>query len=486
MRVETLYGGTSKHTDIKRLEKGGSIASFPSIIVATPGRLLDHLENTTLYHSHHQNRDGRSSMQPPLTFKQILKTRTKVVVLDETDRLLDMGFRNDIQKVLRNVPPKQERQMLLFSATLPNDLQQIMRETMKPDYVTVDCRGSEGDNGETPAIHQIQQHHVVLSKSSLLTGSLQILHHTLESTPNAKIVAFFPTARLVSLYHALLSSTPLFAKSKTPLIEIHSRLSQPARTKNANRFRPLQRGVLLTSDVSARGVDYPDVSHVIQFGIPADRETYIHRLGRTGRAGKKGEGILILSPMEEEFLSELNDIPIPRHEALTELLNDEDAKTAMNTALQPVRTRIAAEDEHQSSYHDDNKKSLLSILSKAHQAMIGFYKGILPKLGRTNRNLDEMMEFINAFSMQCGVSIPPALDERLVQKLGLGRIKGIRTKKRTFVERGGRGGGRGGGGRGRDRNQQDRGFDNHGGNGWNNRQRHESDNSGRQQRWNGR
>merc|ERR1719499_2684328 len=119
-------------------------------------------------------------------------------------------------------------------------------------------------------------------------------------------MVFFTTARATQLY------SELFCQSRLPVLEIHSRKSQAHRNRCADQFRSSQSGIIFSSDVSARGLDYPDVTTVIQVGIPSSREQYIHRLGRTGRAGKSGRCILLLHDFEEFFLRQLQDLPLER------------------------------------------------------------------------------------------------------------------------------------------------------------------------------
>jgi ATP-dependent RNA helicase MSS116 len=130
-----------------------------------------------------------------------------------------------------------------------------------------------------------------------------------------KIVVFFPTARMVSFFAEFLNDGLEF-----PAIELHSKKSQSSRNTSSSSFRQAKNAILFTSDLSARGVDYPDVTHVIQVGLPESREQYIHRLGRTARAGKEGSGLLVLLPFESSFLSELKGLEvIPNDELLSGL-----------------------------------------------------------------------------------------------------------------------------------------------------------------------
>lgn len=340
LSCQVMFGGTDMKKDINALNK-----SIPTILVATPGRLLDHLENTVL-------KNGRS-------FGRDMMSSTPILVLDETDRLLDMGFRREISKIVSYLPKREHRQTFLFSATVPKELKQIMSENMRRDYVEVDCiAGGEGDHPD--GVHTnalVDQTHIVLpSFDRYVSSVVQIVQMSMREDPTShKLVVFFPTARLVGFF-ADFFNTGLGIE----VIELHSRKSQGHRNKASDTFRNAKRGVLFTSDVSARGVDYPNVSGVIQFGIPESREQYIHRLGRTGRAGKAGQGLLVLAPFESKFIkSELKELKIPENSKVSELMARPVDEGVMN-AIQPVFQRIKTGD---------------SVLSKsaeqAYQAFLG-------------------------------------------------------------------------------------------------------------------
>jgi ATP-dependent RNA helicase MSS116, mitochondrial len=234
MTVQVMFGGTNMKRDITRLSQ-----KTPTILVATPGRLLDHLQSTRIG----SKRFGKDIM-----------SKTPIVVLDETDRLLDMGFRQEITKILGYMPQPQERQTLLFSATIPPDLKVVMSQNMKKDFVEVDCI-NDGD-ASTHTNAQVQQSHLIIPSDSGRSVScvvelvrLAIKQFDTPQTP-AKIVVFFPTARLVNFY------AELFNEGKVlpfPVLELHSKKTQSYRNRVSEDFRNAKQGVLFTSDVSARG-----------------------------------------------------------------------------------------------------------------------------------------------------------------------------------------------------------------------------------------
>lgn len=246
MSVQVVFGGTNIKTDQNKLNK-----KLPTILVATPGRLLDHLQSTEV----------KVAGQGSRKFSQIM-SETGILVLDETDRLLDMGFRIEIAKVLKYLPSCQQRQTLLFSATIPPELKAIMAENMKRDYVEVDCIND--NNAGSSTAQNVQQSHVILPSDGMdgyARSVVGVVMHALNQPDedNHKIVVFFTTARMVAFFAAVFNDG-----LNVPVIEIHSKKSQSYRNNASSTFRSATKGVLFTSDVSARGVDYPDVTQVIQ------------------------------------------------------------------------------------------------------------------------------------------------------------------------------------------------------------------------------
>jgi ATP-dependent RNA helicase MSS116 len=210
-----------------------------------------------------------------------------------------------------------------------------------------------------------------------------------------KIIVFFATANETKLGAAVLGSAGVGS-----ILEIHSRKSQPAREKAAASFRAAPRAIMCTSDVSARGVDYPDVTLVIQVGLPASREQYIHRIGRTGRAGKGGQGMILLGAHESAYArSMLNGLPIE-----TPVAVPVDAATSATIA----RAMRSVPDE---------------VRAKAYQAWLGFHNSERSKLKWTDT---ELVRRANEYATAVlGLSEPPPLDPRTVGKMGLKGVPGL-------------------------------------------------------------
>jgi len=412
LSCQVMYGGTKMGRDVNLLNK-----RLPSFLVATPGRLLDHMENTRLT-------DGRK-------FGYDVMRETQILVLDETDRLLDMGFRNEIKKILAYLPKQENRQTLLFSATVPQELKKIMAENMKKDYIEVDCI-HDGGNNPDGGVHTndlVKQTYTVLpNMQSQVTAVVQLVKMQMEKDPNHKIVVFFSTARMVG-YFASFFNIGL----GIDVIEIHSKKSQGYRNKASEKFRTAKRGALFTSDVSARGVDYPDVTSVIQVGLPENREQYIHRLGRTGRAGKEGEGILVLAPFEAKFVHELKNIEISENKEASELINGEiDPQTSKS--IEKAMMRIRSGDA-----------TLTTSAEQAYAAFIGYYKGQMKRT--TIRLTDDLVSTANTLAKVMGLKEIPGIPKRTIGKMGLKGVKGlvIMSEAEFRAKKGGPGGGRGGG-----------------------------------------
>jgi ATP-dependent RNA helicase MSS116 len=231
LRVQCVVGGASADKDRRGL------AHAPDVLVATPGRLLDHLESMPR-----------------------LLAGVRCLVLDEADQLLDMGFRPAILRILAGLPPPAARQTLLFSATLPADVEGIAALALRPDRRRlVDTVGAE----EATHLHVPQE--AVVCRPQAQAAELWRLVEEASAEPDHKVVVFFPTARQTQLF------AEAFAALGAPPLEMHSRRSQGQRTRVSDAFRAGSGLVMFSSDVSARGMDYPDVTAVIQVGAPSRR-----------------------------------------------------------------------------------------------------------------------------------------------------------------------------------------------------------------------
>ncbi|KDP28500.1 hypothetical protein JCGZ_14271 [Jatropha curcas] len=361
--AQVVMGGTRLALEQKQMQ-----ANPCQILVATPGRLRDHTENTAGFATRLMG--------------------VKVLVLDEADRLLDMGFRKDIEKIIAAIP--KQRQTLLFSATVPEEVRQICHFALKRDHKFINTveEGAEETNS------QVRQTHLVAPLDKHFPLLYVLLKDHIADNIDFKVIIFCTTAMVTRMVADLLGELSLNVR------EIHSRKSQSYRTKVSDEFRKSNGLILVTSDVSARGVDYPDVTLVIQVGLPSDREQYIHRLGRTGRKGKEGQGILLLAPWEESFLSTIKELPITKASVPSV---DPETKKKVERALSRVEMK--------------SKEA-------AYQAWLGYYNS--SKL--VGRDKYRLVELANEFSRSMGLDNPPAIPKLVLGKMGLRNIPGLRSK----------------------------------------------------------
>jgi ATP-dependent RNA helicase MSS116 len=211
-----------------------------------------------------------------------------------------MGFRQELEKIMEYMPQQKQyndsvRQTLLFSATFPDVMKDITKLAMRNDYQFIDTLDEDEDDTNV----QVVQKSLVTPLEHHLIALEHILNdHIQEQTSQGqkyKIIVFFTTARVAGFMAELFRADPRYPHyNNDTLLEMHSRKSQSYRMKTAKQFTEKSNIVLFSSDVSARGVDYPDVTAVLQLGAPSDKAQYIHRLGRTARAGNSGVGIVSL------------------------------------------------------------------------------------------------------------------------------------------------------------------------------------------------
>jgi ATP-dependent RNA helicase RhlE len=257
LRATVVYGGVDISPQMKILHGG------VEILVATPGRLLDHL---------HQ--------------KSVNLSRVEILVLDEADRMLDMGFIPDIKRILAVLP--KQRQNLLFSATFPDEVRRLSKEMLRsPVTIEVAPRNAPADL----VTHQV---HLVplLKKRSLLVRLIR-------SRDMRQALIFVRMKRDANRLARQLQQDGIVAK------EIHSDRTQTERMQALEEFKQGKVPVLVATDIAARGIDIEELPFVINYELPHTPEDYVHRIGRTGRAGLPGEAISLVSPEEMKFLEDI-------------------------------------------------------------------------------------------------------------------------------------------------------------------------------------
>ena len=260
VRVLAVYGGQPYSPQINQLKRG------VDIVVGTPGRLLDLLER-----------------------KVLNLGDVKTVVLDEADEMLNMGFIEDVEAILAATPAK--RQTALFSATLPPRIRHLADRFMHdPQAVTI--------KHTTLTVLATEQRYYLVNESDKLNAVMNLLE-----VENMTSVLIFARTRAET---ARLASE--LSQRGFPAEAIHGDLDQNARERTLGRFRQNQVKVLVATDVAARGLDIDDISHVINYQLPDDPEVYIHRIGRTGRAGKTGIAISLFTPREKRRLRDIESL----------------------------------------------------------------------------------------------------------------------------------------------------------------------------------
>ena len=266
-RTSTLYGGVSIKTQIDKLKKG------VDIVVATPGRLLDHLDKRTLDLS-----------------------ELEVLVLDEADRMLDMGFIRDIKKILKFLPKK--KQNLLFSATFPKEIQALADSLLNsPKRIQVASSNATAD--------KVVQVVYPVDKSR----KRELLTYCIKEEGWFQVLVFSRTKHGANKLASQLSKEGINADA------FHGNKSQSQRTRALKDFKDSKTQVLVATDIAARGIDISLLPQVVNFDLPYVPEDYIHRIGRTARAGQEGKAVSLVSADEHKLLSDIERLlkqEIPR------------------------------------------------------------------------------------------------------------------------------------------------------------------------------
>ncbi len=262
LAMALLIGGVSLVEQEKRLDRG------VDVLIATPGRLLDLYER------------GR-----------ILLADTKILVIDESDRMLDMGFMPDVERIVGLLP--RSRQTLFFSATMPPEIRRLADKFLSnPKEVTV----------SPPATAAETVSQAVVAAPSLPKDKRAVLRDLLRQDDVASALIFCNRKRDVGILYRSL------ARHGFPAAELHGDLAQPVREQTLKRFKDGEIKLLVCSDVAARGLDIPKVSHVINFDVPANPEDYIHRIGRTGRAGRSGQAFMLATREDRKSLAAIQSM----------------------------------------------------------------------------------------------------------------------------------------------------------------------------------
>ncbi|KAJ3256244.1 hypothetical protein HK103_005607 [Boothiomyces macroporosus] len=366
LNVQIAVGGTGRMQSLNRI-----LNQKTDILIATPGRLNDILGT--------EKGLQRKFMD------------LNVLIFDEADQLLDMGFQREIDQILSNLPPPNKRHTFMFSATLSPEIRQIAKASLSEGYKDIDTVPAN----EVDTHMKIRQSYLVAPHKDHFYLIQEIIQKHKESTPSSKIIVFFPTTKLVTFAKSILESA-----LSMDIMEIHSRLTQQQRVRVSDKFRKSRSSVLFTSDVSARGVDYPGVTLVLQVGLPSSRDQYIHR---TGRAGKEGESVLVLSPYEENYLKCVTDLPIRKELRYSLNRNGRDSKI-----IESISKAIQNADQLEK----------LEIFT----SMLGYQ---ISKLEISKIRKDTCIEGVSHFCQGYLEMELPAIPLKLVDNLGLRNVPGV-------------------------------------------------------------
>ncbi|MBW0454744.1 MAG: DEAD/DEAH box helicase [Candidatus Kinetoplastibacterium crithidii] len=260
LRVATIVGGMPYKAQIKALSKR------IDILVATPGRLIDQMQS------------GRVNLK-----------NVHTLVLDEADRMLDMGFIDDIQTIVAELP--QEKQTMLFSATIDNSIMNLAKQMMNnPERISLNNNKQSHNNIEQKLIYVDDYKH-----------KIKILQHLLSKENLDQAIVFTSTKRGADDLSNHLSDNGFAVAA------LHGDMNQRQRTKTLSQLQKKQLQILIATDVAARGIDIQGISHAINFDLPMQAEDYVHRIGRTGRAGRNGEALTLATHAEKHKIRKIEN-----------------------------------------------------------------------------------------------------------------------------------------------------------------------------------
>lgn len=260
LRHTVIFGGVSQHAQVQAIQRG------VDILIATPGRLLDLIAQRIIHLNH-----------------------LGIFVLDEADRMLDMGFINDVKKVIARLP--EHRHTLLFSATMPLEIQALANTLLRqPEKVEVAPVSSTADTIEQ-TIYFVEK-----------PNKKALLHHVLKNPEIKNALVFTRTKHGADKVVKDLNKVGITAEA------IHGNKSQNARQRALNNFKEGKIRTLIATDIAARGIDIDELSHVINFELPNIPESYVHRIGRTGRAGLEGKAIAFCDQEELPYLKDIQKL----------------------------------------------------------------------------------------------------------------------------------------------------------------------------------
>lgn len=338
IQVTTVFGGMPIDRQIRELKKK------PQIVVGTPGRVIDHLNRRTL------------------------KTEDiNTLILDEADEMMNMGFIDDMRFIMDKLP-KENRQTMLFSATMPKAIQELVQKFMKNPVIVKTMTNNDSD----PSIEEFYTIVKELEKFDTFTNFLDV------HRPELAIV-FGRTKRRVDELTSALISKGYRAEG------LHGDITQAKRLEVLKKFKNDQIDILVATDVAARGLDISGVTHVYNFDIPQDVESYTHRIGRTGRAGKHGMAISFVNPVEMDYIRQIEKAKNRQMQALRPPTPGE----VMKAREQDVKSKVKA-------WVEANTEARIESIAKELIEEYGDVKlvaSLLQELIQSNNDVDVQLTF---------------------------------------------------------------------------------------------
>ncbi|KUJ17175.1 DEAD-domain-containing protein [Mollisia scopiformis] len=410
LKVQVAVGGNSKRMMLNKTLREGC-----HLLVGTPGRLQDLLS------------DEYSGIKAP---------NLTTLVLDEADRLLDAGFSREVEAIIDLLPNREhvDRQTLLFSATMPREVMHLVRNTLKPDFEFVQAV-KPGDIAThekipqkiviTPGIENFMPALLELSKREIARYEAKE-----EGAKPFKAIVYFSSTANVNLAHdifaGLRAGGGLFGKHPlhpATVSVMHGQLTQEQRTRVSERFRRAESALLFSSDVTARGMDFPNVSHVIQIGLPPNQEQYVHRIGRTGRGDKTGEGFIIVDKSQlQPARRMLRGLPITPDKSLESAAVDMTKDTQLPKSVADTLSQVGE-----------------STKMVSRGTKVAAYMGYLGQIQRSDAA--ESIDALNQWTRYgWGFEQPPMIAPILANKLGIARLPGVNIGREPRDESGGFGG----------------------------------------------
>ncbi|GAB0132842.1 ATP-dependent RNA helicase [Epichloe bromicola] len=357
-----VIGGANRKAEAEKLSKG------VNLLIATPGRLLDHLLNT------------------PFVFKNL-----KSLIIDEADRILEVGFEDEIRQIVK-VLSNDDRQTMLFSATQTTKVEDLARISLRPGplYINVD------EEKQFSTVDGLEQGYVLCDADKRFILLFSFLRRM--QAKKKKVIVFFSSCASVKYYAELLNYIDC------PVLDLHGKQKQQKRTNTFFEFSNAEHGILICTDVAARGLDIPAVDFIVQFDPPDNTRDYIHRVGRTARgANTKGRSLLFLQPNEVGFLSHLKAARVPVVEF------EFPAKKIVNVQSQ-LEKLIGKNYYLQQSAKEAFKSYLHAYASHSLRSVYDVHKLDLARVAKS-----------------FGFTTPPRVDINLGQSMSRDRVQGRRT-----------------------------------------------------------